>query len=73
MPNQDLNLHTIAEAAVYLDVHLATVYRWLQHGELNGLIIGGNYYIEMTVLDQFIDNHSDDYELQEEIDDEPTA
>ncbi|GAH91706.1 unnamed protein product [marine sediment metagenome] len=57
-------LYDITDAADYLSVTRATLYRWIDGGEINGLVFGGTYYIELGVLEQFIEDHPDDYEQE---------
>ena len=64
MPN--VTIYDVGKAARYLGVNRRTVYRWIDSGALNALIIGGIVYVELEVLDQFVDRHPDDYEPEEE-------
>jgi len=64
MPN--VMIYDIGNAARYLGVSRRTVYRWIDSGEINALIVGGIVYVEQEVLDQFVDRHPDDYEDREE-------
>jgi len=58
-------IYDVLNAARYLGVNRRTVYRWIDSGEINALIIGGIVYVEQEVLDQFVDRHPNDYEDRE--------
>ena len=49
---------SITHAAARLNVHVATVWRWIQHGvrgrRLRSVMVGGRRYIEVHELEAFL-------------------
>ena len=53
---------TVADAARYAGVHRATVYRWIDIGDLDAVILSGVRYVARADMDKLLDDYEDEIE-----------
>ena len=57
LPDEKAVLLTIPEVALWVRVHIKTVYRWIQDAKLKAFKFGPRLYgVEKRALEQFIDD-----------------
>lgn len=56
---------TVADAARYSGVYRSTVYRWIDAGHLDAVILSGVRYVARADLDELLDDSEDESESDE--------